>query len=180
MTETSASIEALRFPIDPFAAPEDLTKDDWQAAIEEIEAAPAGVREVVAGLSDEQLDSPYRPEGWTARQVVHHLADSHINSYIRFKLGLTEEHPTIRTYHEERWAELEDSRAPVQISLTLLEAIHSRWALLLRSFADEDWARTVHHPDMGSMRLDVLLAFYAWHGRHHIAHIKSLRRRNGW
>jgi hypothetical protein len=125
--------------------------------------------------------TPYRPGGWTVRQVVHHLPDSHLNSYVRFKLALTEEGPTIKPYYEDRWAELEDARhAPLNISLTLLESLHRRWVMLLRSLAEKDFARTFLHPELGVMSLEKNLSLYAWHGRHHVAHIMSLRERSGW
>ncbi len=170
----------LRFPIGPFVDPGSLEAVARSAAIDAIEAAPARLRAAVAGLSEVQLDTRYRPGGWTVRQVVHHLPDSHLNSYSRFKLGLTEEEPTIRTYHEDRWAELADSGADVEVSLELLEALHRRWVLLLRAIEEPDWQRAILHPDLGRMRLDALLAFYAWHGAHHVAHITELRKRRGW
>ena len=132
------------------------------------------------GLDQSQIDTPYRPGGWTVRQVVHHLPDSHMNSYIRFKLGRTEVVPTIGLYREAEWAELADSRAPIEISLDLLEALHCRWVWLLRSFSSEDWAREIQHPEIGRIRLDTLLSLYQWHGPHHVAHILDLRERMGW
>ncbi len=135
----------------------------------------------MAGLSPEQLDTPYRPGGWTVRQVVHHVPDSHINSYIRFKLALTEPEPTIKPYDEALWAELADTPAtPVEVSLTLLDSLHGRWVPLLRSLSGADFARQFRHPELGMVRLDGNLALYAWHGRHHVAHITSLRERMGW
>lgn len=150
--------------------------------IEEIAAAPARMREAVAGLDAARLDMPYRDGGWTVRQVVHHLPDSHINGYCRLKLALTEETPTIKSYEESRWAELDDSRStPVEVSLTLLESVHARWVGLLRSLRDEDFRRTFRHPvHTDPQTLDWLVALYAWHGRHHTAHITSLRQRKGW
>lgn len=139
------------------------------------------MRAAVQGLSPQQLDTRYRPQGWTVRQVVHHVPDSHMNAYIRFKLALTEDAPTIKTYHEDLWAELADSRStPVETSLTLLETLHERWVALLRSLKDEDWKRSFRHPELGPMPLDANLALYAWHGAHHTAHITTLRQRNGW
>jgi len=132
-------------------------------------------------LSTEQLDTPYRPGGWTVRQVVHHLPDSHLNSYIRFRLALTEKEPTIKPYDQERWAELDDAKtAPIEPSLALLEALHQRWIMLLRSLIPADFARTFNHPEMGIVTLDATLRLYEWHGRHHTAHITSLRERMGW
>jgi hypothetical protein len=135
----------------------------------------------VYGLSPEQLETPYRPGGWTVRQVVHHLADSHMNSYIRMKLAVTEERPTVKPYDEKRWADLEDARtAPVELSLTLLDSLHMRWVSWLRSLAPADFARTFRHPESGILSLDTALHYYEWHGRHHTAHITSLRQRMGW
>jgi hypothetical protein len=171
----------LRYPIGPFQYHGPLTDTERQHLIEQIEAAPARLRAAVAGLSAEQLETPYRPGGWTVRQVVHHLPDSHLNSYIRFRLALTEDKPTIKPYHEGRWAELEDARrAPIDISLALLDTLHRRWVLLLRALGAADFARTFNHPELGVVSLDMNLSLYAWHGRHHVAHITSLRQRLGW
>jgi hypothetical protein len=149
--------------------------------IGEIEAAPAQFRAAVQGLTEQQLDTPYRPDGWTVRQVVHHLADSHLNAYIRFRLALTEDQPTIKPYDQSQWAELPDARtAPVETSLQLVDSLHQRLVLLLRSMSDADFARTFLHPKRGVMRLDTCLAMYAWHSRHHAAHIAGLRERMGW
>jgi uncharacterized damage-inducible protein DinB len=171
----------LRFPIGKFHFEGPLTEPQKQASLDEIARTPAKLRAAVKGLSEAQLDAPYRPGGWTVRQVVHHLPDSHMNSYVRFKLALTESEPTIKPYAEDRWAELADSKStPVEVSLTLLESLHDRWAHLLRSLSPEDWKRTFRHPEMGAMTLEKTLALYAWHGRHHVAHITSLRERSGW
>jgi len=169
-----------RFPIGEFTMPGRLDPDERARAIEQIAEAPGALRRAVESLSEEQLDTPYRPDGWTVRQVVHHLPDSHINSYMRLKLALTEDTPTIRTYEEARWAELPDSVAPVELSLALLERLHDRWVHLWRSLSAEDWDRELHHPDLGKIRVDELAALYAWHGRHHIAHIAELRQREKW
>lgn len=170
-----------RFPAGRFTPPATITPQDRERFLWEIEEAPARLREAVSGLGDEQLDTPYRDGGWTVRQVVHHVPDSHLNSYVRFRLALTEEEPTIRPYFEDRWAELTDARtAPVEVSLGLLESIHRRWALLLRSLTDEQWALRFRHPELGVVPLDRNLALYAWHGRHHVAHVTSLRERKGW
>jgi uncharacterized damage-inducible protein DinB len=135
----------------------------------------------VKGLSAQQLDTPYREGGWTVRQVVHHVPDSHLNSYIRFKLALTEEEPTIRPYMEDRWAELPEARtAPIELSLSLLEDLHKRWILMLRAIQPTEWKRTFRHPEIGPMTLEKNLALYAWHGRHHVAHVTALRERMGW
>jgi hypothetical protein len=171
----------LRYPVGTFKFEGTLSPEERLALIDQIAATPEKMRAAVAGLSEEQLDTPYRPEGWTARQVVHHVPDSHLNSYVRFKLALTEEHPTIRAYDENLWANTNDSlTAPVEVSLDLLEALHRRWVLFLRSFEDKDFARTFHHPELGSVSVDKNVALYAWHGRHHVAHITSLRERMGW
>ena len=133
------------------------------------------------GLSQEKLNTPYRPGGWTVRQVVHHLPDSHLNSYVRFKLALTEDEPTIKPYYEDRWAELQEAKtAPIELSLALLDSLHKRWVLMLRSMKSEDWKRTFRHPDLGVVSLEKNVALYSWHGRHHVAHITSLRERMGW
>ncbi len=171
----------LRYPIGPFRFQGNMTAQDRREAIDALAEAPARLRAAVAGLSPQQLDTPYRPGGWTVRQVVHHLADSHMNSYVRFRLALTEEEPTLKPYDERRWAELSDARtAPIEISLALLESLHRRWVMLLRSLAPADFARRFRHPEHGLMTLEKNLALYAWHGRHHVAHITSLRERMGW
>jgi DinB superfamily len=171
----------LRYPIGPFQYDGSLTHEQRQHLIDQIEAAPGELRAAVEGLSPAQLDTPYRPGGWTVRQVVHHLPDSHLNSYMRFRLALTEDEPTIKPYFEDRWAELDDARhAPVDISLALLDALHRRWILLLRSLGERDFARTFSHPELGVVSLEKNVSLYAWHGRHHVAHITSLRERMGW
>lgn len=174
-------MDDLRYPIGPFRFSPDATDATRRADVEAIERAPALLREAVAGLADWQLDTPYRPDGWTVRQLVHHLADSHINAYVRFRLALTEEHPTVRPYDEKAWAELEDARTdPLDHSLALLAALHHRWVRLLRSQPAAAMARTVLHPENGVMSVDHLLQSYAWHCRHHVAHIDRLRRRENW
>ena len=171
----------LRYPIGPFKKPESLTPDRRRAAIEDIAAAPAKLRAAVAGLTPDQLGTPYRPGGWTVRQVAHHVPDSHLNAYVRMKLAVTEDEPTIKTYEEKRWAELADATgADVEISLRLLESLHQRWVLFLRSLAPTDFSRRLNHPELGPISNDTLLALYAWHGKHHVAHVTSLRERNGW
>jgi len=155
--------------------------EDRRRLLDQIEQTPARLRVAVEGLSAEQLDTPYRPGGWTVRQVVHHVPDSHLNSYIRFKLALTEDEPIIKPYEQTRWAELEDGKsAAIEISLALLESLHKRWILLLRSLSAADYARKFRHPEMGVVTLDKNLSLYAWHGLHHVAHITSLRERMGW
>ena len=170
-----------RYPIGRYERRDVLTPDERAAMIEQIAAAPRKMREAAAGLTPQQLETPYREGGWTLRQVVHHLPDSHMNSYVRFKLALTEQTPTIRPYDEARWAELADSvDTPPATSMTLLESLHDRWVRLLRSMSADDFQRTLNHPENGLMTLDAMLALYAWHGRHHVAHITSTRARNGW
>jgi hypothetical protein len=171
----------LRYPIGKFTYVELPTPEERVQLIQQIEQAPAHLRVSVKGLSERQLDTPYRPDGWTVRQVAHHVPDSHLNAYVRFKLALTEDEPTIKPYAEDRWAKLADTQAtPIEVSLTLLENLHDRWVRLLRSLRPGDWKRTFRHPELGVVSLEKNLALYAWHGRHHVAHITSLRERNGW
>ena len=164
----------LQYPIGRFSFPDSTTAEERQTWIQEIARAPQDLRAAVARLSPEQLDTPYRPGGWTVRQVAHHVPDSHMNAFVRFKLALTEDRPTIKPYDEARWALLPDARLPIEPSLDLLEALHARWVGLLASMSDQDFQRTFVHPESGTWRLDQYLAQYAWHGRHHVAHIKSL------
>ena len=171
----------LRYPLGKFHRPETLSLEERRAAIDAIAEAPARLRAAIAGLDATQLDTPYRPGGWTVRQLVHHVPDSHMNAYIRFKLAATEDEPTIKPYEEARWAELADARsAPIEPSLALLENLHKRWVLFLRSLAPEDWSRKFRHPELGAMSLEQNLALYAWHGRHHVAHVTALRERQNW
>jgi uncharacterized damage-inducible protein DinB len=171
----------LRYPIGKFKYEGELSDEQRGGAIRQIAEAPAKLRAAVQGLNDEQLNTPYRPEGWTVRQVVHHVPDSHRNAYTRFKLGLTEEEPVVKPYDEVRWANLADTRdTPVEVSLALLDFLHRRWVILLASLRPQDFARRFRHPELGAMTLDKNLALYAWHGRHHVAHITSLRERMGW
>ena len=171
----------LRYPIGKFTYEGPPTEEQRQRYLADIEQTPSKLRAAVKGLTDQQLDTPYRPDGWTVRQVAHHVPDSHLNAYVRFKLALTEEEPTIKPYAEDRWAQLADTQAtPVEVSLTLLDSLHTRWIRLLRSLKPEDWKRTFRHPELGLMPLEKNLALYSWHGRHHVAHITTLRQRNGW
>ena len=171
----------LQYPIGKFAWDGSASGEQLRQWIDEIAAAPSQLRAAADGLSAEQLDTPYRPGGWTVRQVVHHVPDSHLNSYVRFRLALTEPEPTIKPYDQERWAELPDSRlAAIEVSLSLLESLHERWVILLRSLTPADWKRTFRHPELGLVNLEHTAALYAWHGRHHVAHITSLRQRMGW
>jgi uncharacterized damage-inducible protein DinB len=171
----------LRYPVGPCEYPASVSPDERKPHMQEIAALPVRLREAVGGLDQQQLDTPYRPGGWTVRQVVHHLADSHMNAFSRFRLALTEPEPTIKPYDEKMWAELADSRmAAVDTSLALLEGLHRRWITMLESLSDSDFARTFRHPEIGTLRLDTYLATYGWHCRHHVAHITSLRQRSGW
>jgi uncharacterized damage-inducible protein DinB len=171
----------LRYPIGRFTLDDIATDEEVQRAIDQIAEAPTKLRAAVEGLSPDQLDTPYRDGGWTVRQVVHHVPDSHLNSYCRFKLALTEDEPTIKSYHEDRWAELDEARtAPVEVSLALLESLHKRWVLMLKALAPSDFDRTFRHPELGLVSLAKNVFLYGWHGRHHIAHITSLRERMGW
>ena len=167
----------LSYPIGNFD-PNDYT--DRGANLRAIAELPANVSAAVADLSDEQLDTPYRPGGWTVRQTVHHIADSHLNSQIRFKLALTEDAPTIKPYAEDRWAELGDSKLPVEVSLKMIDGIHARWVALLESMSDDDFQKTFIHPETGEWTLEAALALYAWHSKHHTAHVTHLRERMGW
>jgi len=171
----------LRYPVGKFEPVTSLTSEQRRQCIDAIAEAPARLAAAVAGLTPAQLDTPYRPGGWTVRQLVHHIADSHMNAVGRFKLALTEDEPTIKTYEEGLWAELADTKTPpIEPSLALLENLHARWVVLLRSLTAADWPRKFRHPEWGAATVDFLLAQYAWHGRHHVAHITSLRERNGW
>jgi uncharacterized damage-inducible protein DinB len=171
----------LRYPVGKYQPVQTLLEQERQRLLAQVEEAPKKLRAAVDGLSHEQLDTPYRDGGWTVRQVVHHLPDSHMNSYVRFKLALTEDEPTIKPYNETRWAELSDSKStPVETSLALMDALHERWVNLLRGMSPSDFARKMKHPERGAMTLDDTLGLYAWHGRHHVAHITSLRERKGW
>jgi uncharacterized damage-inducible protein DinB len=171
----------LRYPVGTFSFAGTLSNEQRQTLINQIAATPEKMREAVKGLDDKQLDTRYRPEGWTVRQVVHHVPESHMQSYTRFKLAITEQEPTIKPYFEDRWAKLYDAQtAPIELSLNLLDALHGRWVWFLRSLRDEDFQRAFRHPELGIVSLDKNVALYAWHGRHHVAHITSLRERMGW
>lgn len=170
-----------RYPIGRFEPVAGLDDAARGREIARIAALPAAMKKAVEGLSEAQLDTPYREGGWTLRQVVHHVPDSHMNGYIRFKLALTEEEPTIRPYDQAAWAELEvGRRGPLEPSLTLLETLHHRWSALLESMEAADFSRPLQHPEEGRLSLDVMLQLYAWHGDHHVAHVTSLREREGW
>ena len=176
-----ATLEELRYPIGQFSRTQIVSVNEFAQYINEIERLPFDLRKSVSGLSDSQLDTPYREGGWTIRQVVHHLFDSHVNSYMRLKLALTENNPTIRPYDEASWAELHDARqAPVDLSLGMIEGLHKRWMMNLRSLNSDQIARTYIHPESGLWRIDQNAAMYAWHGKHHLAHINGLKQRMGW
>ena len=174
-------MDDLRYPIGRFRFEPAAEEGGLDAQIEAIAETPTRLREAVRGLDDGQLDTPYRPGGWTVRQLVHHLADSHINAYVRLRLALTEEDPTVRPYDEQRWAELDDARtAPVEISLTLLDVLHDRWVRLLRSLPAEATSRPLRHAEHGALNVGYLVQMYGWHGRHHVEHVLRLREREGW
>jgi len=173
-------LEDLRFPTGRFSTPSSSLPEVRAAHIQTLRLLPERLRAAVSGLTDQQIDTPYRAGGWTVRQVVHHLADSHANAHMRFKLALTEDCPTIKPYDEVVWANLADSRLPVDVSLVLVEALHIRWVSLLESLSDEDFQKGYVHPAMGRQNLANVLALYDWHSRHHTAHITSLRSRQGW
>jgi hypothetical protein len=173
--------ETLRYPTGRFDPKGSIEPAQRPALIAGIARTPERMRAAVVGLDDAQLDTPYRDGGWTVRQLVHHVPDSHMNAYIRFKLALTEDEPLIRTYDEKAWATLEDSRTtPVAVSLALLDAVHDRWSRILGAMGDADFDRTLRHPEMGVLYLTAMLRLYAWHGSHHVRHITSLRERSGW
>jgi hypothetical protein len=180
--QNQEELEQLRYPIGRFVMPTTpLREAERTILIETIAEAPTYFRAGVSGLSDLQFDTPYREGGWSIRQIVHHMPDSHMNAYIRFKLALTEKHPTIKPYNEVAWARLPDSLGtPIMTSIVTLEGIHDRWVLLLGALRASDFSRTIHHPETGDFNLDQLLAHYAWHGQHHYAHIANLRKRMGW
>ena len=171
----------LRYPVGKFQPNATPSEDDRRKLIAQVEEAPKRLRAAVKGLTREQLATPYRDGGWSVQQVVHHLADSHMNAYVRFKLALTEDEPTIKPYNETRWAELSDSKTtPVETSLAMFDALHERWLHLMRGMSAAEFARKMKHPERGAMSLDDKLGLYAWHGRHHVAHITGLRERKGW
>lgn len=173
--------EDPRYPIGKFQAPGEITPVMRAEYIRQVAEAPERLRTAVRGLTAAQFGTPYREGGWTVRQVVHHLPDSHMNAYVRFKLALTEQEPLVKTYEEALWAELPDGRdADPEISLTLFEMLHNRWGTLLQGMSVDQFRRTLRHPAMGVMPLEHMLALYAWHGRHHVAQITSLRKRMGW
>ena len=170
-----------RFPIGKFHYDGPPTTEQKQQFIAEIASTPANLRAAIKGLSDAQLDIPYRDGGWTVRQVVHHVPDSHLNAYVRLKLALTEDKPTIKPYDQEAWCQLEDARStPIEVSLTLLTTVHDRWDRIWRSLKPEQFARPLIHPESGERTVDWLLFLYEWHGKHHTAHITELRKQKAW
>ncbi len=179
---TTAQEADLRYPVGKFDFDGPLSESDYPKFIAAIAETPGALRSAVAGLSRDQLETPYRPGGWTVKQVVHHVPDSHLNAYTRFKLALTEDEPTIKPYDEAAWAELSDSQQmPIHVSLDLLDALHARWVSLLGSMDPADFRRGLRHPEHGRvLTLAQMLGLYAWHGRHHVAHITALKKREGW
>jgi uncharacterized damage-inducible protein DinB len=179
MQPNSAEVDP-RYPVGSFKRPEVVTPHLRMAAIAALAELPGKLREAVVGLDRAQLDTPYREDGWTVRQVVHHVADSHMNALLRMKLALTEDWPTITGYDEKAWAKLHDSSAPVDWSVALLENVHARWVMLLESLEEDEWQRGFKHPERGPSTIEAAVQLYAWHSRHHVAHITALRGREGW
>lgn len=180
MTEDER-LEGLRYPVGRFERAEDPTDEDRVRWIQTLEALPTDLRNAVTGLEEAHLDTPYRPDGWTVRQVVHHVADSHVNGWVRFSLALNEEHRTAGLYDEKRWAEQEFARTgPIDASLVILDGLHSRWVATARTLDDEAFRRAIDHPEWGAFTVADLLSLYGWHSRHHVAHIMALRGREGW
>lgn len=174
-------MEVLRYPVGRLRPQRELDDEQRATLVAEIAALPEALAAAVARLGAEQLATPYRPGGWTLRQVVHHVADSHMNAYVRFKLAYTQDEPTITPYDEARWAQLPEAQdGDVAVSLQLLDALHTRWAQFLRSVEAAEWSRAYLHPELGRVTLDVALQIYAWHCRHHTAHITVTRQRHGW
>ena len=173
--------EDPRYPIGRFDHNINVTREMRNEFIKTIESLPSSLRREVENLSKEKLNTPYREDGWTVRQVIHHLPDSHLNSYIRFKLALTEDNPSVKTYEEHLWAELKDSvETPISVSLDILDSLHKRWIVLLKSLSDEQFKRTFKHPEWGNISLSKTLALYAWHSNHHLAHITELKKKMNW
>ena len=180
MSQATGELEDQRYPVGRFEHDTQSTPYKRSMWLTSIDALPGEMRDAVNGLSEEQIDTPYREGGWTVRQVVHHVADSHINAYVRLKLALTEDSPAIKAYDEKLWAELPDSRLSIEVSLALLDALHARWGVLLRSLKQASFERTWIHPEHGVRTLDFLVQLYAWHSRHHVGHVRSLRERMRW
>ncbi|HKR07509.1 MAG TPA: bacillithiol transferase BstA [Bacteroidia bacterium] len=178
----TTELEKLKYPTGKYIAPEKIKKSEVKRWIKEIDKLPKRLKDTVKNLSEEQLDTPYRDGGWTVRQVIHHLADSHMNSFIRFRLALTEDNPTIKPYEQSKWAELQDSKtAPVKYSLDLLRNLHKRWVMMLKTIDKEQLKRSVHHPEHNAdWKLDWMIGMYAWHCNHHLAHIENLKTKMNW
>lgn len=176
----SSTLPDPRYPVGRAERRSSLSPDERRAAIDAFAAAPEALSAAVRGLTDAQLDTPYRDGGWTVRQVVHHVADSHMHAYIRIRFALTEDNPTIKPYDQDSWVALADSTLPPSVSLDLLRALHTRLVTMLRALPPEAFARTLQHPENGPMTVDAMLTVYSWHGRHHTAHITELRKRMGW
>lgn len=174
-------MEDLRFPIGKYIE-QPYSDEQLQEWLLDIQYLPQHLENAILNLDEHQLETPYRPGGWTVKQLVHHVADSHMNSYIRFKLGLSEDNPTIKPYNQDAWANMPDANnLPTNISITLLFSLHKRWSKLLSSFSADQWNRTVYHPEYKKqMTLWYMLGLYAWHSKHHVAHINQLRNRMGW
>jgi hypothetical protein len=170
----------LRFPIGEFVMPTPVTSKLRADAIAAIAELPVKMRDAVRGLSEAQLDTPYRPGGWTVRQVVHHVPDSHLNAYVRVKLALTEDNPTIKPYDQDAFAGLPDQRLPIDVSLSLLDSLHARWVVVLKALTPQQFARPLYHPEIGAITIDYQVQTYGWHSQHHVAHITRLREREGW
>ena len=175
------SIEQLKYPIGKFVAQNSYSPTELSGFINRLDVFPEKLNRAVSGLTDKQIDTPYREEGWTVRQVVHHLADSHTNAYIRFKWTLTEESPTIKVYNEKLWAETPETKLALNISIDLIRPLHSKFVALLSSLSSTDWTKQFFHPESKQyIQLDRMAALYAWHGEHHVAHITELRKRMNW
>ncbi len=176
------NMDSVRYPVGKFEKPDKILKSDVSRWCKEIERLPRDLKKLVAGLNDQQLDTPYREGGWTVRQVIHHLADSHINAYCRIKLALTEDNPTVKPYEEKLWAELSDAKtADIKFSMQILAGIHKRWGLAIRAMSKDDYKRTFFHPANGrNQSIGEIIGMYAWHCRHHFAHIQNLKTAKGW
>lgn len=177
---TQAQAVDPRYPVGKFHYEGPYSEAQREQLMTVLAELPATLRAAVAGLNEKQIDTPYRDGGWTVRQTVHHVADSHMNSFIRFRLALTESNPTIKPYEEAKWAEIADANEPVEVSLKLIDSLHRRMDVMLRAFKPGDWKRTLVHPENGQMTLDKMLGLYGWHSQHHVAHITELRKRMGW
>lgn len=176
----STRVADLSYPIGRFERPEEITPEERRNAIASLAEMPEELRNAVEGLNSGQLNTPYREGGWTVRQLVHHIADSHMNAFVRVRLALTEDWPTIKPYDEGAWAMLHDSAAPVEWSLELVESLHARWVMMLQSLTEEQWRQGYRHPESGEVTVELATLMYAWHSRHHVAHITHLRAMEDW